>query len=804
MSGAYATAGAKLIERGYSAIPIMPQTKRPGYLRGGEWIGMSDWQAIYSKRLPTQFEIDRWSATDAGVCVVCGKGSKDLIGIDLDTDHPELLAAFDALLPATPLRKRGATGETRFYRGRPVSRSYNLIDPAFRPAKVAKGKPYRVCDIIGDGRQTVLPPTVHPDTQEPFKWIGGAALEDFDPDDLPIIDDDIADQIATMLTRFGYKEEPKGSLVRDPGDGDTPHRMLNEYALANLEAWVPKLGLYRCRRRHQGYEAVPTWRSSNRGTPIEKRKLNLKIAPDGINDFGDGPKGYTPIDVVIASQGCDLDTAVRFLADATAWGSSGVTIALKAKPAKDISDLPVIETHEKVDIDIPISKDDDGPKPGEPIVTSFDPDDDYAADVPAALLESNNAFDPLTHAPGLLGDLIDWIVATARRPNRVMALGAAATTIGTLIGRRVAGPTRSGTHLYCVTLAPTGTGKQHPLNCIMRAMTAAKAAHHIGPSEFVSMTAFINMLLKKPLAICPQDEFGAFLARVNGRNASSHEAGISKVMRSAWGASFEALPTPEWASRQSEIIRAPAISIYGMSTHDEFYESLQGRDVTNGFLNRFLILSTHDRVHEVETTAAEPGKVPARLADALQELYAWGGNSLSTSRLNDPSLDPEPYVMAWANDAAKKKYRDLSQHVEAQMASSPELEPFIARTAEIGLRLATICAAGRLGPGATLDLKDMQWGADVALASAEMMASDALKRMVVEMSHGKIANRLLELLSKKGRTKKRDLLRAIGSGVKSRDFDDAMKFLSESGQIEIEKTVPPSGGTPTLWLKIAA
>lgn len=795
MSGAYAAVGSKLVERGYSAIPIMPGTKRPGYLRGGEWIGMTDWHEKYSRRAPTQFETDRWAATDAGVCVVCGKGSKNLIGIDIDTDHPDLVAAFDELLPVTPLRKRGETGETRFYIGKPVTRSFNLTDPRYKPAKVADGKQYRVCDIIGEGRQTVLPPTVHPDTGEPYKWIGSVALEDIDADEIPAIDDDIADQIAKMLERFGYKEEPKHSLAREPGDGDTPHRMLNEFALANLETWVPRLGLYRCRRRHQGYEAVPDWRASNRGTPVEKRKLNLKISADGINDFGDGPKGYTPIDLVIASQGCDLDTAMRWLADATGWGSSGVVIALKPKATKDISDLEICKVEEKYTEPM---QDDDEPKRGEPLVTSFDPD------TPAALLESTNPFDPYTHVPGVLGDLIDWIVATARRPNRVLALGAAATTIGTLIGRRVAGPTRSGTHLYCVTLAPTGVGKQHPLNCIMRAMTAAKAGHHIGPSEFVSMTAFINMLLKKPLALCPQDEFGAFLSRVNGRNASSHEAGISKVMRSAWGSSFEAFSTPEWASRQSEIVRAPAISIYGMSTHDEFYESLQGRDVTNGFLNRFLVLSTQDRVGEVETTAAEPGKVPARLADAMQELYAWGGNSLSTSRLNDPTLDPEPYVMGWESDAAKKKYRDLSQHVEAQMASSPELEPFIARTAEIGLRLATICAAGRIGPGATLSLQDMQWGADVALASADLMASDALKRMVVEMSHGKIANRLLELLSKRGRTSRRDLMRAMGNGVKRKDFDEAMHSLTESGQIDLEKQVPQTGGPSTLYLKIAS
>lgn len=803
MSGPYAAVGPKLVERGYAAIPVMPGTKRPGHMRGGEWIGMSDWREKYTKRLPSQFETDIWSRTEAGVCVVCGPGSRGLVGIDIDTDDAAIIAAFDELLPATPVAKRGQKGETRFYicPGLDASESFNLHDEKYITADNPTGK-YRVCDVIGPGRQTVLPPTIHPDTHEPYRWIG-AALEDFDPDDLPRLDPDIAAQIAEALAPFGYESERKHAPLAAGGESlaDRPHRHLNETALANLEAWVPKLQLYRCKRRAQGYEAVPTWRASNTGQPINKRKLNLKIARDGINDFGDGPKGYTPIDLVMASQGCDLDTAVNFLAGNVGWAPLEViTIGRKEKAhaeipataAKNISDLEVVSVEEV---------EDDEPKRGDPIVTSFEPEPQ------SDIYDQPSEADPfahLTNVPGVVGDLIDWITATARRPDRTIALGPAVTIVGTLIGRRVAGPTRSGTHLYCVTLAKTGVGKQHPLSCILRAMKAAKAGHHIGPSEFVSMTAFINRLMTTPLALCPQDEFGAFLARVNGRNASSHEIGISKSLRMAWGLSFEGFVTPEYASRKSEIVNAPALSIFGMSTFDEFYESLQGRDVTNGFLNRFLVLATRERAEPVETTRLEVGKVPPKLKDDLQRLYNWDGTQMGTARLNDPNLDPEPEIIPWESDAAKKAYHDLEKHVHAEMDARPELEPFIARTAEIAVRLATIRAAGRLGRGATLAVQDMEWGRDIALTSAEMMAGDAAKHMIVEMSHGKIANRILELLRSRGRTKKRDLMRAMGNGIKSRDFDDAMKSLAESGQVDMEKSRPASGGPETIWLKIAA
>jgi hypothetical protein len=235
--------------------------------------------------------------------------------------------------------------------------------------------------------------------------------------------------------------------------------------------------------------------------------------------------------------------------------------------------------------------------------------DDEADEVEAATDEPEpppsppNPIEPLTHVPGLVGDVINWIAATARRPNRVLALGAAITVIGTLIGRRVAGPTCSATHLYVLGLARTSSGKQHYIDCLKILMEAAKAGTHIGPSEFISMPAVINLLLRQPLSLCAQDEFGAYLKRINSRRASGFEAGISKVLRETWGVSFKRLDTPAWAGRPSEPIKCPALSIYGLSTPEEFYDGLHASDLSNGFLNRFLVLPTDTRAPEVEPSA---------------------------------------------------------------------------------------------------------------------------------------------------------------------------------------------------------
>jgi len=174
----------------------------------------------------------------------------------------------------------------------------------------------------------------------------------------------------------------------------------------------------------------------------------------------------------------------------------------------------------------------------------------------------------------------------------MLALGAALTIVGTLIGRRVAGPTRSGTHLYVVALAGTGAGKQHAIDCIKSALIAARAKSNIGPGDFTSSRAVVKLLKRQPLSLCAMDEFGAFLRRIGNRNAGHFETAITGELRKLWGISFSRYDSAETAKEDSEAVECPALTIFGLSTPDEFYGALKSEDIGNGFLNRFLIIET--------------------------------------------------------------------------------------------------------------------------------------------------------------------------------------------------------------------
>src|SRR5262249_41246537 len=214
-------------QRGYAAIPIMPGTKRPGFFCAGMWMGLTNWQMKFVGQAPSLFERQLWSKGDTGMGVVAGPASGGMIGADIDTDDSAIKAALSAVLPQTPAKKRGAKGETLFFYGPEIkeSKSWNI-----------NGK--RVIDLIGPGRQTVLPPSLHPDTGSPYCWSGAETLEHLEPHELPEVHADLIEKISATLAPFGYVEDKLSSAPKvADGDEKSAHRQLNEAALAKLASW---------------------------------------------------------------------------------------------------------------------------------------------------------------------------------------------------------------------------------------------------------------------------------------------------------------------------------------------------------------------------------------------------------------------------------------------------------------------------------------------------------------------------------------------------------------------------------------
>lgn len=193
----------RVVENGYDICFIRPGEKRP--------FG-KDWEAKRHgpKRIASAIEAGRGSY---GV----GVKTRETPGVDIDCYDEDLvehmIRVTEDLCGAT-LRRVGLAPKTLLvYRSEkpfPKTQSKVFIDDEGRPVKL---------EVLGDGQQFVAF-HIHPDTEKPYKWIGGESILDVEHSELPVIDRDDALEIVAEFERKcrkrGWKEK---STVKRLTDG---------------------------------------------------------------------------------------------------------------------------------------------------------------------------------------------------------------------------------------------------------------------------------------------------------------------------------------------------------------------------------------------------------------------------------------------------------------------------------------------------------------------------------------------------------------------------------------------------------
>jgi len=774
----FARAVRELTALAYHVVPIIPPDashpaagKAPGKFTAGEWRGLGEWER-FRDRAPTEFELTLWSANypDANIGVVCGSPAGDglvVIAVDIDTNDFEEIDILLGALPHAVMSKKGAKGQTLFYRA-PAdikSKSYDLgVRPHAR----------RVLDLLTgtQTRQTVAPPSNHV-SGAVYRWLSGPAPAH----DLTVFDETALEKLEDTLASLGWNPEAMRATraanpSRTPLDPDDIWSETKGAALVRLIDWAPHLGLYNLRRARAGFEAVATWRDSSTGRPLEERKRNLSIQPTGIKDFGTG-ETFSPLDLVMRALGCDLETATTWLRARLGFDDAPVMVLAPARAsASEVLMLPQVAPS----VVAPLSV------------------------VPAPVNDGEMPLH-LTRTTGLLGTITDWILATSRRPMPALALAAAVATVSAAAGRRYAGPTDAGTHLYILGTAPTGAGKEHPRAAVARLLSAAGLTPRVGPGRLMSMSAVINLIIRKPITIAVFDEMGGFMKAITNPRASTHEASITEVIRTLWGISFDMYLPPEWAGRHEDPVYSPALCLLGVSTQTEFFAAIGSKDIANGWLNRFLYFGTEIRPRD-RTPMMRKQDVPDAIICGLHGVafppnMAAENRSLYLSSAPTARVDRPEIVVPWASEAAEQYSVAFSRSIEDR-----ELE-LLSRTNEIALRLATLKAIGDDPVSPKIRLEDIEWACAIALWSGERMISDSDSYMN-ESKNQEIANAILRFVRDKGgRAKKSDFVKAKKNLYSRKEIQDVESGLVESEQLCVALASPSSrGGRPTPWYSL--
>lgn len=167
-----------LLEKGYVPLRLEPGEK---FTKSAGW----------STDTPTAEKIRRAFSRPSNLGVRLGDPLPDgsyLIAIDVDIEDVSLIRCVEMAIGTKVPCKRGKKGYTYFVR----------IDREVKTHKIhwhRDDKKTPAIDVLAKGAQTVMPPSIHPDTGQPYRWVSGQPLHELDIRTVPVFSDKLLDEI---------------------------------------------------------------------------------------------------------------------------------------------------------------------------------------------------------------------------------------------------------------------------------------------------------------------------------------------------------------------------------------------------------------------------------------------------------------------------------------------------------------------------------------------------------------------------------------------------------------------------------
>lgn len=198
---------------------------------------ISSWQSIEV----TSEVIEAWEEQYLGTANGFGirAGQYNIGWMDIDTDDIEQIYRIDETMNLSQICvKKGKKGKTVFFRfeGTPKKSKYNIY--------LRSGDKKPVVELNFTSGQTVLPPSIHPETGAPYVWITNSLL-DLDIDELPIIDEAKIEYLETILRATSFKEGLKEVPTSITGDGTGKWKTITSEAARLLHMGIDEATIAR-------------------------------------------------------------------------------------------------------------------------------------------------------------------------------------------------------------------------------------------------------------------------------------------------------------------------------------------------------------------------------------------------------------------------------------------------------------------------------------------------------------------------------------------------------------------------------
>lgn len=413
---------------------------------------------------------------------------------------------------------------------------------------------------------------------------------------------------------------------------------------------------------------------------------------------------------------------------------------------------------------------------------------DIGAIVPANdnYVDRDNPFTPEA-AGGLMGQITGWILDTSRRKSPELAVMASIALMSAFYGRRVITPTSAGLNIYLAGIAPSGFGKEAPLQRLALLLSSSSMPFLLGPGEVSSASAMEKVLRKKPVMVMPWDEMGDILEGMNAKNAgwaASVRTAMLQLYSKSNGVWLAKETTDE--NRNADPIYCPTMSVIGTSTPVRFYGGLTQENLADGFVGRIIVIAPKNRPERARHMSDDGLEVPSALLDAIKnaaDAFQWK-DATAPGKWRDAHARPNLSKIGWASPAAEEAWNAIEDWQYEQIDEDATRDGIVGRVAENAIKLATLRALSLNPRNPAVSVGDVAWARAIMIASIAAV-DDGIDQHMHGTAFEAVMAAILRHLesSPAGEMFKSKLLMRRGiRGVSDQTIDDAIKRLRDIGK----------------------
>ncbi len=369
--------------------------------------------------------------------------------------------------------------------------------------------------------------------------------------------------------------------------------------------------------------------------------------------------------------------------------------------------------------------------------------------------------------PGFVGNLVKLMTEYARYPQPELALGAAVTYTGTLLGQRVRTVENIRTNLFSVGIGKTGSGKEFS-RMIIKMLDEQATLECFAGEKVTSRSAIERCMSLRPTSLFLIDEFGLFLKSVFSEGANKHLADCVTAwmeLYSSAQSTFYGVDRASTREVERAVIVQPCCSIYGTTTATSLWSSLNSDKINDGSANRFLFWNaTSERATRQSPKILDMIPEPILIkAKEFRDLSICPGEE---GNIKDTHGRPKPLIVDYTG-SAKKLFNSFEDQCEKKSEGSDLTSSMWVRTPEHARKLALIVAFA--GGKNEIDSEATEWAVELCTHLNQRAIKD-------------IEENLADNLSERTSKRVEGIIRSHPEGLENWQLTRKTRFLTNQRQ----------------------